>query len=524
MNLFRSVATIGGWTMISRVLGFARDALMAAVLGAGPVAEAFVVAFRLPNLFRRLFAEGALNAALVPIYARRMERMGLSGAVAFGGEAAVLLILGLITLTVAAMAFMPFVVLFLAPGFSGDPSTFQVTVTLCTITFPYLTFMALTALLSGMLNTVGRFGTAAAAPVLLNVVLIGAMMLTVTGIVDMPAAFLLSWGVFAAGIVQFAIVAWDAHRSGILMGLPVPRLSNDIREFLWKMGPGVLSAGVSQINTVVSTILASLLPAGAIAHLYYADRVAQLPLGVIGVAVSVALLPLLSRQLSAGDSAGAESSFNRSLELGLFFTLPATAALVAMPLPIVDVLFRRGAFELADSFATAAVMAAMAVGLPPVVLVKILAPAFFARGDTKTPLKIAVLSMATNVALAFALMQVLAAPGIALAAALAAWVNAGAMGFVLRRRGHLPLDRRFRRRVPRLMLASILMGVGLWAGWTGIGAAPDWSLAARIAILTGLVAGGGIAYFALAQVLGGADLREIRSLLRRRNLPSPTEE
>lgn len=462
MALLRSIATVGGWTMASRVLGFVRDAMMAAVLGAGPAAEAFVVAFRLPNLFRRLFAEGALNAALVPIYARRMEREGRDSAVRFGGEAAVLLILVMLALTVLAMAFMPFVILVLAPGFADDEATFALAVALSTVTFPYLTFMALSALLSGMLNTAGRFGAAAAAPMLLNVVLIAAMLLSLSGFFPMIPAEFLAWGVFIAGIAQFGLVAWDCKRAGILFHLSRPRIGADIRLLLRRMGPGVLSAGVSQINMVVSTVLASLLPAGAIAHLYYADRVAQLPLGVIGVAISVALLPLLSRQLSGGDDAGARDSLNRSLEIGMLFTLPAAAALIAMPLPIVDVLFRRGAFEAADTFATAEVVAAMAVGLPPVVLVKVLSPAFFARGDTRTPLYIAALSMALNLALAFALMRVLGAAGIALAASLAAWANAAAMGWILGRRGHLPLDGRFRRRVPRLILASALMALALF--------------------------------------------------------------
>lgn len=516
MGLMRSIATVGGWTMGSRVLGFARDALMAGVLGAGPAAEAFVVAFRLPNLFRRLFAEGALNAALVPLYARRLEREGKESAVAFGGEAAVLLVLAMLGLTLLAMAFMPFVILALAPGFAAEGETFTLAVALGTITFPYLTFMALSALLSGMLNTVGRFGVAAAAPVLLNVVLIAAMGFSIADLLPMPPAEALAWGVFVGGVVQFGLVAWDCHRTGILVHLPRPRLSPDIRAFLRRMGPGVLSAGVSQINLVVSTILASLLPAGAIAHLYYADRIAQLPLGVIGVAVSVALLPLLSRQLSAGDATGAGDSLNRSLEIGMLFTLPAAAALIAMPLPVVDVLFRRGAFSATDTVLTAQVVAAMAVGLPPVVLAKILAPAFFARGDTKTPLLIAIGSMILNVALAFALMRVLAAPGISLAASLAGWGNAALMGFLLARRGHLPLDQRFRRRMPRLILSAGAMGLILYAGILVVPALTEESLLIRIGYLAALVTGGAVLYFALAQVSGGIDLRDVKRRLARR--------
>ncbi|HAE00405.1 MAG TPA: murein biosynthesis integral membrane protein MurJ [Rhodospirillaceae bacterium] len=519
MALMRSIATVGGWTMVSRVLGFARDAMMAGVLGAGPAAEAFVVAFRLPNLFRRLFAEGALNAALVPIYAKRLERDGKESAIRFGGEAAVLLVLTMLVLTVLAMAFMPFVILVLAPGFGADADTFALAVALSTITFPYLTFMALSALLSGMLNTVDRFGAAAAAPLLLNIVLIIAMGLSLSDLLPTLPAFALAWGVFIGGVLQFGLIAWDCHRAGILVHLPRPRLSPDIISLLRRMGPGVLSAGVSQINTVVSTMLASLLPAGAIAHLYYADRVAQLPLGVIGVAISVALLPLLSRQLSAKDMTGASESLNRALEIGLLFTLPATAALIAMPMPVVDILFQRGAFSPEDAQITAAITAAMAIGLPSVVLAKILSPAFFARGDTRTPLILAAISMAANVLLAVLLMQAMGSVGIALAASLAAWINAGMMAAILSQRGHLPLDARFRRRLPRLLLAAITMGLALYAGVQFIPQLVEGTLVLRIAALAGLVLIGAILYFTLAQVLGGTDLRDVkRALTRRRRL------
>ena len=518
MGLMRTIATVGGWTMVSRVLGFARDALMAAVLGAGPEAEAFVVAFRLPNLFRRLFAEGALNAALVPIYARRMDRDGRDSAVAFGGETAVLLVLAMLALTVLAMAFMPAVILVLAPGFAPDAGSFALTVSLSTITFPYLTFMALSALLSGMLNTLGRFGAAAAAPVLLNLILIAAMLLSLTGLSPVIPAAALAWGVFAAGIAQFGLIAWDCHKAGILVSLPRPRLSPDVLSFLRRMGPGVLSAGVGQINIAVSTGLASLLPTGAIAHLYYADRVAQLPLGVIGVAISVALLPLLSRQLSAGDAAGAKESLNRCLEVGLLFTLPAAAALIAMPLPVIDVLFRRGAFETADARAAAEILTAMAAGLPPVVLVKILLPVFFARGDTKTPLYTAAAAMAVNVGLAVLLMRGSGAAGIARAATLAGWANALLMGAILIRRRQLPLDAKLKHRLPRLVLAACLMGAGLWAAIQLLPDVTAPALGPRIAMLTGLVAAGGAGFFALARITGAADLREVKAILRRRRL------
>lgn len=516
MALMKAITTIGGWTMASRVLGFARDAIMAAILGAGPAAEAFVVAFRLPNLFRRLFAEGALNAALVPIYSERLEKDGEHAAIAFGGQAAAWLLLTMLGLSVLAMAFMPFVISVLAPGFSEDRNTFELAVTLSIVTFPYLTFMALSALLSGMLYTLGRFGAAAAAPALLNVLLIGALGLSAAGFLPGLPVEALAWGVFLGGVGQFLLVVWDCRRAAILPNLPRPRLTPDVKKLLMLMGPGVLSAGVLQINAVVATMLASLLPAGSVAHLYYADRIAQLPLGVIGVAISVALLPLLSRQLSADDRAGAKDSLNRSLEVGLLLTVPAAVALIVMSLPVIDVLFRRGAFAMQDAVITGRVLQAMAIGLPAVVLVKILSPAFFARQDTKTPLKIALVSMAANIGLALILMRIMGAPGIALAGAGAAWINTGLMGAILWRRGHLPLDTRFLRRIPRLSVAALLMGAGLVVTLSFLPWQQDWDLALRLLYLIALVAGGGAVFFGLAQVLGGTDLRQILGALRRK--------
>lgn len=502
--------------MGSRVLGFVRDAIMAAVLGAGPAAEAFVVAFRLPNLFRRLFAEGALNAALVPVFSERLEKDGRSAAIGFGGQALAWLLMAMLVLTVAAMAFMPVVILILAPGFEKTPATFDLAVALSIVAFPYLTFMALSALLSGMLNTVGRFGAAAAAPVLLNVVLIAALVLSTFEVIPGLPVEVLAWGVFLGGVVQFLLVVWDCHRSGILPRLPLPRLTPDVKKLLLLMGPGVLSAGVLQINAVVATVLASLLPAGAVAHLYYADRVAQLPLGVIGVAISVALLPLLSRQLSAGQIDGAADSLNRSLEVGLLLTVPAAVALIAIPLPITDVLFRRGAFDAQDAAFTAEVLQAMAIGLPAVVLVKVLSPAFFARKDTKTPLKIAIASMGANIGLALVLMEPLGTSGIALAGAAAAWLNTGLMIAILWHRDQLPLDARFLRRLPRLCMAALVMGIGLSAMLSVLPWQGEWDFGGRVVYLALLVGTGGLVFFGLAQLFGATDLREAMRAITRR--------
>ena len=514
MALLKSVATVGGYTMMSRVLGFVRDILIAAFMGAGPVADAFFVAFRLPNLFRRLFAEGAFNAAFVPLFAGRLETDGLAAAKRFAGQALAALVAILLPLTVAAEIAMPWLVPALAPGFLGDPVRYGMAVEMTRLTFPYLMFMALTALLGAMLNSLHRFAAAAAAPIVLNVVLIAAIA-GLGGVLETPG-HALSWGVAAAGVAQFLLLVVACRRNDALIELPVPRLTPDMRR-LWALtAPGVMSAGVTQINIWVGTILASLLPGGAISYLYYADRVNQLPLGVVGVAVGVALLPLLTRQLRAGQADAAHDSQNRAVELSLLLTLPATAALLVIAEPIVAVLFERGAFGPTDSAATADALAAFAAGLPAYVLIKALSPGFFAREDTVTPMKIAVASLIANSLLSAILMWPFGHVGIALATAIAAWLNAGSLWWLLHRRGLFPLDPGFRKRVPRIVVSSALLGLALGGAAHGMGDILAGPPAHRMAGLAVLVLGGLGVYVALALSTGAADRRELRAWLRRK--------
>ena len=515
MALLRSVATVGGYTMISRVLGFIRDILIAALLGAGPVADAFFVAFRLPNLFRRLFAEGAFNAAFVPLFAGRLETDGLAAAKRFAGQAVAALLLVLLPLTIAAEIAMPWVVPALAPGFLDDPQRFGLAVEMTRLTFPYLMFMALTAALGAMLNSLHRFAAAAAAPILLNVILIAALA-GLANVLETPG-HALSWGVAAAGIAQFLLLVFACRRHGALIELPLPRLTPDMRRLWALMVPGVMSAGVTQINIWIGTILASLLPGGAISYLYYADRVTQLPLGVVGVAVGVALLPLLTRHLRAGRIDEAHDSQNRAVEFSLLLTLPATAALLVIAEPIVAVLFERGAFGPADSVATAHALAAFAAGLPAYVLIKALSPGFFAREDTVTPMKIAVASLIANSALSAILMWPFGHVGIAVATAVAAWLNAGLLWWLLHRRGLFPTDEGFRRRVPRIVIASALLAVALWLGADSLSGLLTGSAPLRIAGLAILVGGGLAIYGGLALVTGAADRDALRTMLRRRS-------
>ena len=514
MALVRSFATVSGYTGISRILGLVRDILFASVLGTGMLADVFYVAFRLPNMFRRLFAEGAFNAAFVPLFARQLENGGRAAAKAFAEESLAVLVSILLLLTALAMAAMPWLMYVLAPGFLEDPEKFDLTVRLSRITFPYLLFISLAALFGAVLNSLYKFTAAAAAPILLNVFFIFAM-LAVLPFTGLPAD-VLAWTVAAAGVGQFLFVLAACGRAGMALALPRPRLTEGVRRMLKLMGPGLLSAGAMQINIMVGTIIASF-QAGAVSYLYYADRIYQLPLGLIGIGLGVVLLPVLSRKLGSGATDEAMESLNRGVELSMLLTLPATVALVVIPWPIVVVLFERGVFDRTSSDATALALAAFAVGLPAYVLVKVLQPAFFAREDTVTPLKMAVATVAANVALSLALFWPLGHVGIALATSLAAWLNAVLLAVGLRRRGFLVLDARIKARLPRTALASVAMGGALWGLFQWLEPGFDGAVFSRVLALVLLVGSGLAVYAALALILGAARLEDLRTIARRRS-------
>ncbi|RVU36315.1 murein biosynthesis integral membrane protein MurJ [Hwanghaeella grinnelliae] len=515
MQLVRSIATVGGWTMTSRVLGFVRDVLIAQILGAGMVADAFFIAFKFPNLFRRLLGEGAMNAAFVPLYARRLEGDGKDAADAFAADVASVLTAWTLVLSVIAMAAMPWIMTVQAAGFLDQPEKFNLTVELARITFPYLLFMVLSAMMSGMLNSVGKFAAAAAAPVILNLVFITTLVLIHRHVLTLPG-HALAVAVAIAGALQFAMLAHACHKADIMVPLPLPKLTPGVKRLLLLMAPGILGAGVVQINVMVGDLLATLLRQGSVSFLYYADRVNQLPLGVVGVAVGVALLPLLSRQLRAGEHRAAMYSMNRAIEVTLLLTLPAATALIAIPWPIVSTLFERGAFTTEAALATSEALRAYAIGLPAFVLIKALTPGFFAREDTRTPVKVAIGAVALNLILAVTLMQAFAHVGIALATSISAWANAGLLAFLLHRGGHFEPDSRLVRSVPRILLAAIVMAAVLWMGGDVLA---DWfqgGFARKLLALAGLVLAGVILFFGLAQLVGGTDLREVARQLRRR--------
>lgn len=513
MALFRSVATVGSWTMVSRLFGFVRDILTAAILGAGPVADAFFVAQRLPNLFRSLFAEGAFSAAFVPLANRALVDGGKSALKDFAEEAFAVLFTVLLVFVLLGEAFMPRVMNLIAPGFENEPAKFQLVVTLTRITFPYLLFISLTALQGGLLNTVDRFAAAAATPVLLNLFLIAALLLMTA--LHWTDGTVLAWALTLSGVAQFCWLMLSCHRAGIGLRLRLPRLTARVRRTLAIMGPGVLGAGVTQLNLLVSTALASTLPGGSVSYLYYADRLNQLPLGVVGIAVATAILPPLSRQLRGGDEAGATATQNRGLELSLLLTLPAATALGILALPILATLFERGAFGPAEAAATASALIAYATGLPAFVLVKVLAPAFFARHDTKTPVKVAVVSLATNLLLTLVLMRFLAHVGVAIALSASGWLQATLLMTILARRGHFHIDARCRTNLPRIVFATLGMGVALVVLRSLLDPALAGATMLRLAALAGLVAAGLLAFLLLSLALGVVNWRELRSQFRR---------
>ncbi|MGE0225197.1 MAG: murein biosynthesis integral membrane protein MurJ [Acetobacteraceae bacterium] len=512
--MLKGVLTVGGWTMVSRILGFARDMLIAAILGAGPIADAFFVALKLPNLFRRLFGEGAFNAAFVPAFAGLLAAEGPGAARRFATETFGVMTFWLLLLAIVGEIFMPQLMVVLAPGFTATPEKFALAVELSRITFPYLVLICLAALVSGVLNGMERFTAAAASYVLFNVISI-ACMVWLTPYVP-TAGHALSWGVTLSGVAQLGLLMWASHRAGMPLTLPRPRMTPQIRLLLRKMAPGLVGAGVTQLNLAVDVIIASLLPAGTVSLLYYADRIQQLPLGVIGIAVGTAVLPMLSRQVRAGEAAAAVATLNRAVEYALFLTLPAALALIVSAYPIVWVLFGRGAFDAESARLTSHALAAYAIGLPAFVLVKVFAPAFFARGDTATPVKIGMVAVGLNLVLNVSFMIPLRHVGPALATSLAAMVNVAWLALSLRRLGHFQADRQLRRRVAGMVGASIAMGLVLWFVQAWLFAMPLYGLNRMLALLL-LVIAGGVTYGAASLILGGGDARAmVGRLLRRR--------
>lgn len=523
MSVIKSASTIAFYTLISRVLGFVRDITIAALLGTSALADTFFVAFRLPNFFRTLFAEGAFNAAFVPSFSKLLANDGKEKAVIFAERMFAVMMWALLAFTLVMQVVMPFVMVVLAPGFTGDASQFDLAVYLTRITFPYLLFISLVALLSGVLNSFDKFAAAASAPILLNLALIFCPMVLDQNL-ETPAHSL-AWSVAVAGVLQFIWMYWHCVREGIVIRPRLPKLSPEVRKALKLMVPGIVAAGAVQINLWVSTMIATLVP-NTVSTLYYADRINQLPLSIIGVALGTAILPLLSRQMREGVSKESNATLNQAIFLSMFLTLPAAMGFLGIAYPIMATLFERGAFTAADSFASAEPLIAYGFGLPAFVLIKVLVPGFFANHDTRTPVKIATACIVINLPLTYLFVMgfpeigLNSAAGIATATTLTGWANALTLYILLKKRGILTMEPANRRQVVKAFVIAILMGAAVWGASLPFKAMPEMT---RPIYLTGLLGLAFLLYFGFGYILKLYTLSELKSWFRRRRKTHGTD-
>ncbi|MEO1985599.1 MAG: murein biosynthesis integral membrane protein MurJ [Martelella sp.] len=519
MSLVGKFATVGGATFASRLFGFARETMMAAALGNGPMADVFYAAFRFPNLFRRLFAEGAFNAAFVPLFSKEIEESGVDGAKRFAEQVLGVLFTALFLITVVMELAMPLIVRFIiAPGFADDADKFEMTVRLSSVMFPYLICMSLMAMMSGMLNSLHRYFAAAIAPVFLNVVLIAVLAYGVWIKADprMMAEYL-SWGVLVAGVIQLAVVWFDVRRAGMRFTFRLPKITPKIRRLVALAVPAAITGGVIQINQLIGQAVASGKD-GAISALQYADRLYQLPLGVVGVAGGVVLLPELSRALKGGNFKEAGHIQNRTIEFVLFLTVPAAFGLMMISTEITRVLYERGAFTPETTTLVAAIMTVYAFGLPAFALTKALQPAFYARENTKLPMRFTMIAVAINSVLAISLFPILAERGIALAEVVSGWTNVVLLATTLVISGHLKFDSLLMRRIPLIVLSGAAMAAAVKFAAVKLAAwfAPGAHFMQQLGGVLILIAIAMAVYFGLVLATGGVNRALIMKLVRRR--------
>ncbi len=515
MGLFQKFASVGSATMASRVLGFVREALIAALLGAGPVADAFYAAFRFPNLFRRLFAEGAFNAAFVPLFAKHLEKDGRVAAREFAEQILSVLLLVLLALSALAMVFMPYLVAtVIAPKFAADPDKFDLTVLLTRIMFPYLAAMSVVAMLSGVMNAFRRYFLAAIAPVLLNMMFIAVLLYGWhQGLHDRDLGIAMAWAVVVSGLLQTGLLIYGVVKEGFPLSLRMPSISPSVKKLLFLAIPTAIANGITQVNLLVGQIIASA-EAGAIAVMNYADRLVQLPLGVIAISIGVVLLPELTRSLTAKDTDEATRLQNRSLEFGLGLTIPAAVGLFMIPMPLVALVYERGAFLRETSEITAAVLAAFAIGLPSFVLIKIFQPSFYAREDMKTPMWYSGINAILNIILAIYLFGRMGVVGLGIATSIAGWVNALLLGFTLYSRNHYRMGSDTLKNLSLICVASFVMAVVLYFGQDWLGnTLLDAPLLSRIISVLGLVAVAATVYFAIVIVTGAVPRDQLKRMV-----------
>lgn len=500
MNLLRALATVSGMTLLSRILGFVRDFVVARAFGAGVETDAFFVAFRLPNLLRRMFAEGAFSQAFVPILAEYKNKRGEAETHRLVNHVASALGLVVLIVSIIGAIFAPFIIYATAPGFSADATKFDLTVQLTRITFPYIFFMSLVALAGGVLNTWSRFAIPAFTPVLLNLSFIG-MALFAAPYFD-PPVMALGWAVFIGGLAQLVLQLKPLAQIGML-----PRFSLDfsdpgVRRILKLMAPAILGVSVSQISLLINTVFASFLPSGSVSWLYYADRLMEFPAGMLGVALGTILLPSLSKMHADKNPTEFSALLDWGLRLTLMLTLPAALGLALLAVPLITTLFYHGAFTAADVFQTRTALIAYSAGLAGLILVKVLAPAFYARQDVRTPVKFGLITLAVTQLMNLVFIGPLQHAGLALSIGLASCINAGMLYRGLRQRGIYMPQPGWAKFCAKLAAALVVLGLAVWFA---VGADAVWLTypgTERTIRLLVLVIGGILVYFATLFALG----------------------
>ena len=518
MNLLKATGTIGGLTMVSRVLGFARDMIAARLLGASHANDAFNLAFLLPNIFRRLFAEGAFSSGFVPLFSRRLASGGKEEATRFSNEILAVFMPALLAVTIVFTIFMPGVLALVAAGYREVPGKFDLAVELTRWTFPYLLFISLVALLAGVLNSLTRFVAAAFAPALLNLALIVALLLS-RGASDIATVRNMAIAVLVGGIVQFALCWVAVRRAGIRLHFGRPRMTPAVKELVILILPATIAAGAYQISQLFYAFFSSRLGEGALTMLSYADRLNQLPLSIIGTALGVAILPAISQAIARDDEVAATDVQARAFDLSMLLTLPAAIALAVASGPIIGALYQGGEYSREDAATTAAILAILVTGLPAYVLVKVLTPAFYARKDVRTPVVIAMTILILSIPANFLLIPVMGITALATVTSVAAWLNFLFLFAILHRRRQFRMPGWLVNRVARQLIAAIAMGAALFflreplAEWF-------FGSAGRRILGLGILCGtGALVYFGIAFLIGGVD-REAIATLRRRRAPA----
>lgn len=518
MNLLKAGGTIGGLTLVSRILGFAREMVFARIMGASAAAEVFIWAFQLPNLLRRLLGEGAFSQGFVPLFARRIGKDGdLEDATRFAEEVQAVFLPVLLLITALFVVAMPAVVLAVASDrWTDDADKYAFTVFLTRITFPYLIFISLVSLFSGILNSLQRFVAAAFAPALLNVALLGALLLVPQGGEETATA--MAWAVVAGGVLQLALCIAATRRAGLRLKLRPPKMTPRVKELLILILPATIGAGGYYISQLFYAYFATRLPEGSFVYLSQADRLNQLPLALVGSAIGTAILPAISRHMGLGEERQAANVQGRATELAMLLTLPATIALAVAAGPIMTVLFEGGRFTAADAATSALVLSILVAGLPAYVMIKVLAPGFYARKDMKTPVIITLVTLALSVVANFLWIEEVGIAILPLTTALAAWLNALALYALLARRGHFRVEGWLAARLFKQLAAALAMGATIWLVGGMLEGYFAGSVGQRLLGTTALVAAGSGVYFALAWMTGGMDREDLLVLLRRKKV------